>query len=83
MLQQDKTNRFIISDIVMLLFAAVVFMTYPYGENLSPEFLLFFIQMVLLWFILKAIYRVFPELKTIVLVGLLVWGAIESVWGLG
>lgn len=83
MLQQDKTNRFIISDIVMLLFAAVVFMTYPYGENLSPEFLLFFIQMVLLWFILKAIYRVFPELKTIVLIGLLVWGAIESVWGLG
>ncbi len=81
--QQDRTYKFNICDIVILLFAAVVFMTYPYGENLSPEFLLFFIQMVLLWFILKTIYRVFPELKTIVLIGLLIWGVIEAVWGLG
>ncbi len=80
---KDKINRSLVSDISILLFAGIVFATYQYGKNLSPEFFLFFIQMVLLWYILKIIYRFFPGGKMVVLMGLLLWGLIEAVWGLG
>ena len=80
---KDRTNTSVISDIVILLFATTVLVTYPYGKNLSPESLLFFIQIVLFWFILKILYRAFPKSKEFVLIGLLVWGLVESVWGLG
>ena len=66
-----------------MLFTGIVLATYQYGKNLSPEFFLFFIQIVLLWFILKITYRLFPKSKMFVLIGLLVWGLVESVWGLG
>jgi len=66
-----------------LLFTGIVLTTYQYGKNLSPEFFLFFIQMVLLWFILKITYRFFPKFKAFILIGLLVWGAVEAIWGLG
>ena len=71
------------SDIAFLFFTGIVFVTYQYAQNLSPEFLLFFIQMVLLWFALKVIYRLFPSFKTLVMVGLVLWGVVEAVWGLG
>ena len=51
-------------------------------QNLSPEFLMFFIQMMLLWFVMKIVYLLFPSLKTFVLVVLLIWGVVEAVWGL-
>lgn len=80
---RGKTNIFVLSDIVILLFSGIVLTTYQYEKNLSPEFFLFFIQIVLLWFILKIIFRFFPKSKTFVLIGLLVWGMVEAVWGLG
>lgn len=83
MIGEDKINSSIISDITILLFAGIVFATYQYGKNISPEFFLFFIQIVLLWFILKTIYRFFPQCKMLVLTGLLAWGLVEAVWGLG
>ena len=76
-------HKSIKSDILILLLAGVVFSTYQYEKNLSPEFLLFFMQIVILWFVLKIIYFFFPKLKVIVLPGLLLWGVIEAVWGLG
>lgn len=79
----DKINKTTTSDITVLLFAGIVLVNYQYEKNLSPEFLLFFIQMVLLWFTLKIIYRFFPKAKIFVLVGLLVWGTVEALWGLG
>lgn len=78
-----KINRSVISNIIILLFAGIVFAAYQYEKNLSPEFFLFFIQMVLLWFILKITYRLFPKSKALVLIGLLVWGLVEAIWGLG
>ncbi|WZX36150.1 O-antigen ligase family protein [Petrimonas sulfuriphila] len=80
---QNKINRSIISDIIILLFTGIVLATYQYEKNLSPEFFLFFIQIVLLWFILKIIYRFFPKCKMLVLAALLIWGAVEAIWGLG
>jgi len=50
-------------------------------QNLSPEFLMFFIQMMLLWFVVKIVYLLLPSLKTFVLVVLLIWGVVEAVWG--
>lgn len=79
----DKINNSIASNITILLFAGIVFANYQYERNLSPEFLLFFIQMIFLWFALKIIYGFFPKSKIFILVGLLVWGTIEAVWGLG
>ncbi|WZX38400.1 O-antigen ligase family protein [Petrimonas sulfuriphila] len=78
-----KINKPVISDGIILLFSIIVFTTFQYGKNLSPEFLLFFIQIVLLWFILKITYRFFPKFKAFILIGLLVWGLVEAVWGLG
>ena len=78
-----KTNKSGASNITILLFAGTVLATYQYGNNLSPESLLFFIQLVFLWFILKIIYHLFPKCKMLVLSGLLVWGMVEAVWGLG
>ena len=83
MYPKNKLNRSIVSDITILLLAGIVFAAYQYGKNLSPEFLLFFSQIVLLWFILKIIYRFFPKCKIFLLVGLLAWGVVEAVWGLG
>ncbi len=84
MYRQEKTYKLISSsDIAMLLFAAVVLMVYPYGENLAPEFLRFFVLMVLLWFTQKVLYQLLPQLKAFILIGLLVWGVIEAFWGLG
>jgi O-antigen ligase len=83
MYPKNKKNRSIASDIIILLFAGTVFATYQYGKNLSPESFLFFIQTALLWFIVKIIYRFFPTCKTVILIGLLAWGLVEAVWGLG
>ncbi|KUK78764.1 MAG: O-antigen polymerase [Proteiniphilum acetatigenes] len=80
---KENINRSIVSDITILLFAGIVFATYQYGKNLSPESFLFFIQTVLLWFILKITYRFFPKSKSFVLIGLMVWGLVEALWGLG
>ena len=70
------------SNLIFLLFSAIVLSTYKYTQNLSPEFLMFFIQMMLLWFVMKIVYLLFPSLKTFVLVVLLIWGVAEAVWGL-
>lgn len=83
MYSKDRINKSIFSDILILLFAGIVFTAYQYKKNLSPEFFLFFIQLLLLWFFLKTIYRFFPKLKLFGLVGLLVWGVVEATWGLG
>ena len=83
MRSKDTINRSILSDVTILLFAGVVFATYQHGKNLSPEFLLFFSQVVILWFVVKIIYRLFPKLKSLVLVGLVAWGVVEAAWGLG
>ena len=83
MYAKDTINRSIISDVTILLLAIIVLTTYQYGKNLSPEFFFFFIQVLTLWFFLKIIYRLFPKLKTLVLIGLVTWGVVEAVWGLG
>lgn len=83
MFLKDKVHNFILSDILILLFTGIVFATYQYGKNLSPEFFLLFIQMILLWFVLRIVYGLFPGLKTFVLAALLLWGLIEAIWGLG
>lgn len=80
---KDKISQSLLSDLLILLFAGVVFTTYQYGKNLSPEFLFFFIQVIILWFFLKIIYRLFPKFKTLVLIGLVTWGVVEATWGLG
>lgn len=79
----NNINRAIVSDVAILLFAGIVFATYQYGKNLSPDFFLLFIQTVLLWFILKIIYRFSQKSKSFILIGLMVWGVVEALWGLG
>lgn len=71
------------SDILLILFAGVTVVTYNYDQNLSPEHLLFFMQMVVLWFAMKAAYRFLPIVKELVLIALLFWISVESVRGLG
>ena len=84
LIQQAKSNRLIVCDITIILFFVIIMpLSYNYSKNLSPDSLLFFIQMTLLWFLLRIMYAFFPKLKTLFLVGLLVWGLFEAVKGLG
>ena len=83
MILKDKINRSIIIDITILLFTGIVFITYQYEKNLSPGFFLLFVQMMLLWFALRIVYRFFPGCKMLVLTGLLLWGVVEAIWGFG
>lgn len=76
-------NYSVLSDILMMLFAGVTVVTYNYDKNLSPEYLLFFMQMVVLWFALKTAYRFLPVVKEFILIALLFWISVESVRGLG
>lgn len=83
MTPKDHTSYAMISDIIILLFAGVVFITYQYEKNLAPEYLLFSVQLLILWFALRIIFRIIPQLKGWILIGVLGWTVFESIWGLG
>lgn len=76
-------NHSVLSDILLILFAGVTVVAYNYDKNLSPEHLLFFMQLTVLWFALKAAYRFSPIVKEFVLIALLFWISVESIHGLG
>lgn len=76
-------NYSVLSDITLLLFTIVILATYDYSENISPEYMLFFIQLILLWFALKILYGFFPIIKKAIPIALILWVLVESVLGLG
>lgn len=73
----------VFSNLLILLFTAIALVKYQYDKDLSPELLLFFIQIILLWFLLKIILSYFPDIKDFILIALLIWGVVEAVWGMG
>ncbi|GHU82604.1 hypothetical protein FACS189415_3340 [Bacteroidia bacterium] len=81
------TNRkihyiFSLPDVVILFSAGIVWLTYDRLLNPEPDKLLFAVQLVLLWFMLRVALTAFPALKPLFLFFILCTGLIEAIWGI-
>lgn len=78
-----KRNKFLLSDVVILLFILSISITYNYETSLAPTYFLAIIQLGILWFFLRTCYSLyFPFIKQTAYIILLI-GLIEATWGMG
>ena len=78
-----KKSLNILPDLLVVLFLTIILLNYDYSTNLAPEFLLFAIQLGLLWFFCRTLFFLFPALLPYVAYAILLAGVIQAVWGLG
>lgn len=74
---------FTLPDGLLLFFFGLLLMTYNYELNPEPEKLLFAGQLAMLWFMLRAIIQMHPELKLFFLSIIICTGIFEAIWGMG
>lgn len=73
---------FSLPDGLLVCLFGVLLFTYDREANLQPEKLLFYGQLVLLWFLLRAVLQVFPDLKVFYLMIILISSMVEAIWGM-
>lgn len=73
---------FSLADGLVLLLAAIVALTYNWQLNPEPEKMLFGGQLVVLWFLLRFIFKGWPLLRLLFLAGIVVTGLVEAVSGM-
>lgn len=74
--------KFSIPDVLLLLLFGTVLISYDRELNLQPEKLLFISQLVMLWFILRAIMQKFADIRVIFLVFIMFTAFFESILGI-
>jgi tetratricopeptide (TPR) repeat protein len=78
----EEEKSLLISPLLVAGVIALVLLTYDFDLNPEPEKLLFFGQLVLLWFMLRVALRRFPALRGLFLFFILCTSLVEAVWGL-
>lgn len=79
-----KSNfSFTLPDGLLLLFSGLILLGYNHELDPEPEKLLFIGQLTLLWFMLRAIMQVHPELKLFFISVIICTGLFEAIWGMG
>ncbi|WP_234347385.1 O-antigen ligase family protein [Parabacteroides bouchesdurhonensis] len=79
---RTKNFRFILSDILILLFAAISLATYNWKLNPEPEKLLFGGQLIMLWFMLRLAIKNYQSLLMFYLSIIICTGIFEAIWGM-
>lgn len=79
-----RKSRFTFSlpDGLLLFLLGVMLFTYDKEANLQPEKLVFYGQLILLWFLLRAVIQTYPDLKVFYLMVIMISGMVEAVWGM-
>lgn len=80
-----KSRKFItisFSDVLVLLLAIVVVLTYDWQLNPAPEKILFGTQLVILWFLLRFIFNGWAKLKLVFIIIIIITGVIEALLGI-
>lgn len=70
-------------DIFILIFIGLLFATYNYTENFSPQGLLLVAQLGGVYFLLRIFLFYFPNIEKYLISVFLLWGVTEALWGLG
>ena len=76
-------EHFFLSDSILLVFILGIFIFYNYQAHLAPTYFLAIIQLVILWFILRICFSLFPFLIQYTAYIILFVGLIQAIWGLG
>ncbi len=82
LLKNTNFINIILPDIFIVLFLAITLLTYNWQLHPEPDKLLFGGQLILLWFMLRVILKMYPSLKLFFLAFILLIGLIEAYWGL-
>lgn len=80
---KNSNFSFTLPDGLLLLFSGFILITYNHELDPEPEKLLFIGQLTLLWFMLRAILQVHPELKIFFISIIICTGIFEALWGMG
>lgn len=80
---KNSKFTFTLPDGLLLLFSGLILCTYNHVLDPEPEKLLFIGQLTLLWFMLRAILQVHPELKLFFISVIICTGIFEAMWGMG
>lgn len=80
---KNSNFSFTLPDGLLLLFSGFILITYNHELDPEPEKLLFVGQLTLLWFMLRAILQVHPELKIFFISIIICTGIFEALWGMG
>lgn len=78
-----KTNniKFMAADGLILLYAAIILMTYNWTLNPEPEKLLFGGQLIMLWFMIRLAIKNYPSLLMFFISIIICTGILEAGWG--
>jgi O-antigen ligase len=77
-------RRFIFqwADLLVLIFAGIVCLTYDWELNPEPDKLLFGGQLAVLWFVLRILLQQEKMLYRVLFAGILITGLVEAAWGI-
>jgi hypothetical protein len=78
-----KKSNFLYIDLLISLFLVVILINYNYHTNLAPETSIMAIQLLVLWYVCRFIFYIFPIISQYTLFLILIVGLIEAIWGLG
>ena len=70
-------------DLLVVLFLTIILLNYDHSASLAPEYLLFTIQLGLLWFFCRTLFFLFPVLLSYIAYAILLVGLVQAGWGLG
>lgn len=73
---------FSLPDGLLLSLFGILLFTYDKEANLQPEKLLFYGQLMFVWFLLRAVIQTYPDLKVFYLMMIMISGMVEAVWGM-
>lgn len=76
-------NTGLVTDLLILIFIAIITMNYLNGVDLAPVSLITVFQLGILWYICRVCYFLFPVFLKYVLYIILLIGLVEALWGLG
>ncbi|MEA4919285.1 O-antigen ligase family protein [Proteiniphilum sp.] len=78
-----KINKPAVIDLLIILFTGIILITYNYRKDMLPDGLAFSVQLCSGWFLFRILYTYFPSFPLYTCVGILLFGLVEAVWGLG